>query len=103
VKSPLEVGKAECRINWPRRFDFMQQHTGFHILARNFLIVTGARTLSSHLGEQISTIDVDLQEINNDLVRKLVLLIEGSGGGRPVLSRSGDRIKRRCKRRWIGH
>ncbi len=69
VKSPLEVGQAECRINWQRRFDFMQQHTGFHLLARSFLIVTGARTLSSHLGEQISTIDVDLQEIGQEQIQ----------------------------------
>lgn len=69
VKLPLEAGKAECQINWQRRFDFMQQHTGFHILARSFLIVTGARTLSSHLGEQISTIDVDLKEINEEQIK----------------------------------
>lgn len=69
VKSPPELGTAECKINWQRRFDFMQQHTGFHILARSFLIVTGARTLSSHLGEQISTIDVDLQEINEEQIK----------------------------------
>ncbi len=69
VTSPLDVGRAECKINWQRRFDFMQQHTGFHILARSFLIVTGARTLSSHLGEQISTIDVDLKEINQEQIQ----------------------------------
>ncbi len=68
VKTPLEVGRGDCKINWQRRFDFMQQHTGFHILARSFLMVTGARTFSSHLGEQISTIDVDLQEINEEQI-----------------------------------
>ncbi len=63
LASPVGIGTATCQINWQRRFDFMQQHTGFHILARSFLKITGARTLSSHLGEQISTIDVDLPEI----------------------------------------
>jgi alanyl-tRNA synthetase len=71
VKIPLEVGAAQCKINWQRRFDFMQQHTGFHILARSFLKVTGARTLSSHLGEQISTIDVDLPEINEEQIKSI--------------------------------
>lgn len=69
VNSPLQVGKAECQINWQRRFDFMQQHTGFHILARCFVNVTGARTLASHLGEQISTIDVDLKEIHEEQIK----------------------------------
>lgn len=76
VKSPLEVGRAECQINWQRRFDFMQQHTGFHILARSFLIVTGAQTLSSHLGEQISTIDVDLKAINEEQIRAVEDLVQ---------------------------
>jgi len=71
LASPINTGLAECKINWQRRFDFMQQHTGFHILARSFLIVTGARTLSSHLGEQISTIDVDLQEINEGQIKEV--------------------------------
>ncbi|UCE06617.1 MAG: hypothetical protein JSW07_00830 [bacterium] len=71
LASPINAGSAECKINWQRRFDFMQQHTGFHILARSFLKVTGARTLSSHLGEQVSTIDVDLQEINEGQISEV--------------------------------
>ncbi|MDZ7264109.1 MAG: alanine--tRNA ligase-related protein [candidate division KSB1 bacterium] len=69
VQSPLEVGKAECQINWPRRFDFMQQHTGFHILARSFFNLFGTRTISSHLGEESSTIDVDLLQISDDQIQ----------------------------------
>lgn len=68
TKTLLEKGPATCRINWQRRFDFMQQHTGFHILARSFLNVTGERTLSSHLGEEISTIDVNLTDIDHDQI-----------------------------------
>jgi len=71
VESTVRTGKANCQINWQRRFDFMQQHTGFHILARSFLKVTGARTLSSHLGEEISTIDVDLKEISEEQIREV--------------------------------
>jgi len=69
LTSPVDIGTAKCQINWQRRFDFMQQHTGFHILARSFLIVTGARTLSSHLGEDVSTIDVELKEINEEQIK----------------------------------
>ena len=71
VETPIKMGPAECQIDWQRRFDFMQQHTGFHILARSFLKVTGARTLSSHLGEEISTIDVDLNEIKEEQIREV--------------------------------
>jgi len=61
--APLNVNAVRGTINWPRRFDFMQQHTGFHILAQSFLQVTGAETLSSHLGNEFSTIDVALDTI----------------------------------------
>jgi len=47
------------RILWPRRFDHMQQHTGQHILSQAFLQVLGAQTVSFHLGDEVSTIDLD--------------------------------------------
>jgi alanyl-tRNA synthetase len=46
-------------IDWPRRFDHMQQHTGQHVLSAAFDRLLGARTLSFHLGGDASTIDLD--------------------------------------------
>lgn len=71
IEAPLPVKRVRGTINWPRRFDFMQQHTGFHILAQSFLQVTGVETLSSHLGNEISTIDVDLTEINIEQIAEV--------------------------------
>jgi len=68
VESFIQIGIVTCQINWQRRFDFMQQHTGFHILAQSFLRIMGAETLSSHLGEQISTIDVNLQQVDEQKI-----------------------------------
>ena len=57
-----EVEK-NCRvrghIDWDRRFDHMQQHTGQHLLSAAFERQTGARTVSFHLGGTSSTIDLD--------------------------------------------
>ena len=50
---------VECAVDWPRRFDHMQQHTGQHILSRAFVEVARADTRSFHLGEEVVTIDVD--------------------------------------------
>ena len=47
---------AECTINWKRRFDFMQQHTGQHVLSESIFKLSGYNTVSSHLGEESSTI-----------------------------------------------
>lgn len=57
---PLEPGaRVEGRIDWARRFDYMQQHTGQHILSRAFVEIAKADTRSFHLGEAVVTIDVD--------------------------------------------
>ena len=55
---PAAGDKVGGRIDWPRRFLNMQQHTGQHILSQAFLKVLGARTVSSRLGVGHSTIDV---------------------------------------------
>lgn len=47
------------RIDWDRRFDHMQQHTGQHILSAVFERLERARTVSFHLGSASSTIDLD--------------------------------------------
>ena len=47
------------RIDWERRFDHMQQHTGQHILSAAFEKSIGAKTVSFHLGAEISTVDLD--------------------------------------------
>jgi alanyl-tRNA synthetase len=49
------------RIDWSRRFDHMQQHTGQHVLSAAFERVHGARTVSFHLGSEASTIDLEQQ------------------------------------------
>src|SRR5262249_44364733 len=45
-------------IDWPRRFDHMQQHTGQHVLSAAFSRLFDARTVSFHLGDEVSTIDL---------------------------------------------
>ncbi len=46
-------------IDWARRFDHMQQHTGQHILSQAFIEVAGAETRSFHMGEAVVTIDIE--------------------------------------------
>ncbi len=61
-------GIVTGKINWQRRFDFMQQHTAFHILAATFMRKAAAETLSSHLGEESSTIDLDTSKLDDELL-----------------------------------
>jgi alanyl-tRNA synthetase len=50
--------EVEGAIDWPRRLDHMQQHTGQHILSQAFSRVCEAETVGFHLGESQSTIDL---------------------------------------------
>ena len=45
-------------IDWARRFDHMQQHTGQHVLSAAFSRLFDVRTLSFHLGAEVSTVDL---------------------------------------------
>lgn len=59
VDAPLAPGaRVQGVIDWPRRLDHMQQHTGQHILSAAFDRLSGARTVSFHLGAESSTIDL---------------------------------------------
>jgi alanyl-tRNA synthetase len=53
------AGEVEGAIDWKRRFDHMQQHSGQHLLSRVFLEARGLRTVSFHLGEETCTIDLE--------------------------------------------
>ena len=54
-----EIGSTvHGEIDWPRRFDHMQQHTGQHVLSAAFDRRFGVRTVSFHLGAEVSTIDL---------------------------------------------
>jgi alanyl-tRNA synthetase len=50
--------EVEAEVDWDRRFDHMQQHTGQHILSAAFERTANAPTLSSTLGEERSVIEV---------------------------------------------
>jgi alanyl-tRNA synthetase len=55
----IEPGQSvHGEIEWPRRFDHMQQHTGQHVLSAAFDRRFGVRTVSFHLGTDGSTIDL---------------------------------------------
>jgi alanyl-tRNA synthetase len=51
-------GVVHGRIDWARRFDHMQQHTGQHVLSAAFERLLRVRTESFHLGSASSTIDL---------------------------------------------
>src|SRR6201998_322445 len=66
VDREVAAGGVKGCVNWPRRFDHMQQHTGQHLLSAMFQERFGLPTVSFHLGEEICTIDLKGGEPSRD-------------------------------------
>ncbi|MEO8663065.1 MAG: DHHA1 domain-containing protein [Bryobacteraceae bacterium] len=58
LDEPVTTGSAAGVIDWTRRFDHMQQHTGQHLLSAVFAELWQAATVSFHMGAESSTIDL---------------------------------------------
>ena len=58
LNAPLDKAEVEGAVDWQRRFDHMQQHTGQHLLSAVLLATLDAPTVSFHLGAESCTIDV---------------------------------------------
>jgi alanyl-tRNA synthetase len=58
TSAEVPVGPVHGRIDWARRRDHMQQHTGQHLLSAAFIELFQFPTVSFHLGKEISTIDL---------------------------------------------
>ena len=54
----LVAEEVTGEIDWTRRFDFMQQHHGQHLLSAAFERLFDATTVSVHLGEETCTVDL---------------------------------------------
>jgi alanyl-tRNA synthetase len=59
LKAPFTAARAVGRIDWTRRFDHMQQHTGQHLLSAVLAELLGHTTVGVHFGRESSTLDVD--------------------------------------------
>jgi alanyl-tRNA synthetase len=71
-------------IDWPRRFDHMQQHSGQHILSQAFAQTAQAETVSFHLGAQSATIDLGSLPAPADMERAELLANEVVWQDRPI-------------------
>lgn len=74
AESPGSATEVEGAIDWERRFDHMQQHAGQHILSAAFVELFEFPTVSFHLGKEIVSIDLDVENVSPeqlDAVEKL--------------------------------
>lgn len=65
LKSEIAGGTVHGRVDGPTRFDYMQQHTGQHVLSQVFYETLKGETLSFHLGPDVSTLEIGLRAISD--------------------------------------
>jgi alanyl-tRNA synthetase len=74
LASPLSAARsadpADCSVDWGRRFDHMQQHTGQHLLSAVFEERFGLKTVSFHMGAESSTIDLEGGSVDANTLRE---------------------------------
>lgn len=71
LEKELSGEEVRGRIDWPRRFDHMQQHTGQHILSQAFYELVRGETLSFHLGQEESTVEISLPAIKDETLTRV--------------------------------
>jgi alanyl-tRNA synthetase len=63
--------EVKGQVDWKRRFDHMQQHTGQHLLSALLEDMAGAKTASVHFGADSCTIDADIEGLSRDKAMKI--------------------------------
>ena len=100
----VNVGPAMMTVDWPRRFDHMQQHTAQHLITATAVGLFGWETLAFHLNEDRSDIVLDtpipskneLTALENEVNRQIRAAIDVGieSMERDELARSGARFRR---------
>jgi alanyl-tRNA synthetase len=72
--TPERGAVVKGRVDWARRLDHIQQHTGQHILSQAFVTLFNAPTRSFRVLDQSCEIDVDLANANSEVIERAVEL-----------------------------
>jgi aminoglycoside/choline kinase family phosphotransferase len=72
--APSRNDVVRGRVDWSRRLDHMQQHTGQHILSQALVTLFNAPTRSFRVSESVCEIDVELREPTTEKIERAVEL-----------------------------
>jgi Ser-tRNA(Ala) deacylase AlaX len=71
LAAPVAAGAVKVKLDWARRFDHMQQHTGQHLLTAVAQERFGWETTAFHLGEARCDIELAAPTISPDEMNRL--------------------------------
>lgn len=88
VAGPPPAGRVQVELDWIRRFDHMQQHSGQHLLTAVAQERFGWSTTAFHLGAHVSDIELDVPTLAPDQLAELEEAVAGEiRSARPVTGR----------------
>lgn len=88
LAGPAPTGQVTVELDWARRFDHMQQHTGQHLLTATALRLLNWRTTAFHLGERVSDIELHTPSASAEQLAQLEDAVAAEiRAARPVASR----------------
>ena len=87
LAGPVAGDRLRGRVDWARRFDHMQQHTGQHLLSAVVADRFGHQTVSVHFGRESSTLDLAAAALPQDRSRRGRAAGQSAGDREPA----GDR------------
>jgi len=73
-RAPAVGAVVKGRVDWPRRLDHIQQHTGQHILSQAFVTLFKAPTRGFRVLHDICEIDVELSSPTDEVIERAVEL-----------------------------
>ena len=71
VEDNIHSDKVVLSIDWDNRFDYMQQHSGQHLLSAVFYKLYNGETIGFYIGKEYVYIDVNLPEISSEEIIKV--------------------------------
>ncbi|WP_088011694.1 alanyl-tRNA editing protein [Gottfriedia acidiceleris] len=66
-----DTTEVTCEINWDRRIDHMQHHSGQHLLSATIIELYDIPTVSFHLGKETVTIDLDTPSLSFEQLNQI--------------------------------
>ncbi len=86
LAAPCPEQAVTGKIDWFRRYEHMQQHSGQHLLSAVFEEQFGFSTLSFHMGTEVSTIELGAKEITEPQIAQ-------AEGRANELARNGQAVR----------
>jgi alanyl-tRNA synthetase len=71
IEKKLQQQEVEGKLDFRRRYDFMQQHTGQHLISTAFLSKGDYPTVSVRLGDDYTSVEIDNVEISENILSEV--------------------------------